>query len=248
MQLWTSKNYHKNDKIFRGCFLYYRNENQYAEENFDVYRDKKDQSLQYISESSIRVSTGEILNIHVEYVVNKEFIPTYVMIEKVMGKDHGKELYEFNTRKNYIGYTFSSSKNEDKITAEIQTAPKFHITTPTTASAMLFLRSKKFDTNGKNSFNVLISHNQWEYKEPPAFKAVILERASLTAEKINIEGQNVQSTQYRLYDESTDFKNIKEPPHIKIFMSPHGSIPYIVRGDDGTRVQIKYLNDLSDKE
>lgn len=247
MQLWTSKNYHKNDKIYRGSFLYFRNDSQYAEENFDVYREKKDQTMHYISEATIRVSTGEILNLHVEYVVNKDFIPTYVMIEKIMGKDISKELYEYNVKKNYISYTLTSNKT-DPIKVEIATAPKFHITTPTAVSSILFLKSKKFDANGKNSFNVLVSHNQWEFKENPHFKNVILERASLTAEKINIEGQNVQATQYRMYDEATDFKNIKEPPHIKIYMSPHGGIPYIIKGEDGTRIQIKYLNDLSDKE
>ena len=247
MQLWTSKNYHKNDKIYRGSFLYFRNDSQYAEENFDVYREKKDQTMHYISEATIRVSTGEILNLHVEYIVNKDFIPTYVMIEKIMGKDISKELYEYNVKKNYISYTLASTKT-DPIKAEIATAPKFHITTPTAASSILFLKSKKFDANGKNSFNVLVSHNQWEFKENPHFKNVILERASLTAEKINIEGQNVQATQYRMYDEDTDFKNSKEPPHIKIYMSPHGGIPYMIKGEDGTRIQIKYLNDLSDKE
>jgi hypothetical protein len=247
MQLWTSKNYNKNDKIYRGSFLYFRNESQYAEENFDVYREKKDQALAYISEASIRVSSGEILNLHVEYVVNKEFIPTFVKVEKIMGKESIVELYEFNPKKNFVVYTYENSKGH-KESVEILTAPKFHVTTPTSASSMLFLRSKKFDANGKNSFNVLISHNQWEYKENPAFKNVILERATLTAEKINIDGQNVQATQYKLFDDHTDFKNLKDPPHLKIFLSPHGGIPYIIRGEDGTKIQIKYLNDLSDKE
>jgi hypothetical protein len=247
MQLWTSKNYNKNDKIYRGCFLYYRNESLYAEENFDVYREKKDQSFSYISESSIRVSTGEILILRVEYTVNKEFIPTIAIVEKVMGKESSRELFEYNVRKNFIQYTFTNSKGETK-TTEISTAPKFHITTPTCASSMLFLKSKKFDTNGKNSYNVLVSHNQWDYKEDPHFKNVILERATLTAEKINIDGQNVQATQYKMYDEDTDFKNLKEPPHVKIFMSNHGGVPYVIKGDDGTKIQIKFLNDLSDKE
>jgi hypothetical protein len=131
---------------------------------------------------------------------------------------------------------------------KIVTAPKFHITTPTAASSMLYLRSKKFDANGKNSFNFLISTNQWEFIETPSFKNVILERASLTTEKINIEGQNVQSTQFRIYDEKTDFKNLKDPPHIKVFLSQHGGIPYVIKSDDGTKIQIKYLNDLSEKE
>lgn len=247
MQNWTTKNYRKEDKIYRGAFNYYRNENIYAEENFEVYRDKKDQSYHYISEAVVKVTTGEVLNLHVEYSVNKEYIPTQVLIEKVMGKETTKETYEYNSKRNHLIYKFNSSKNEE-FTAEIVTAPKYHISTPTAASSLLFMRSKKFDASGKNSFNILVGFNQWEYKETPFFKNVILERANLTTEKINIDGQSVQATQFRMYDEGTDFKNIKEPPHVKIFISQHGGIPYLIRTEDGTKIQIKYLNDLTEKE
>jgi hypothetical protein len=97
-------------------------------------------------------------------------------------------------------------------------------------------------------FNILTGFNQWEFKEMPKFKNIILERANLTVEKMNIDGQNVQAIQYKMYDESTDFKLSKDPKHIKIFMSLHGSIPYTIRTDDGTKIQIKYLNDLSEKD
>lgn len=248
LQTWTSRTYRKEDKIYRGAFTYHKNESMYADEIFDVYRDKKDQSFHYISEAIVRVTTGEILNLHVEYIVNKEYIPTYVMVEKLMGKEVSREKYEYNSRRNHLLYTFTSSKTEEVFSNEIMTAPKFHIATPTAASSMLFMRSKKFDSTGKNSFNILVGHNQWDYKEAPAFKNVILERSGLTAEKMSIEGQSVQATQYRMYDEGTDFKNVKEPQHIKIFLSQNGGIPYLIRTDDGTKVQIKYLNDLTEKE
>lgn len=247
MQTWTVRNYRKEDKIYRGAFNFYRNEGIYAEESFEVYRDKKEQSFHYISEAVVKVTTGEILNLHVEYSINKEYVPTFVSIEKIMGKESSKETYEYNSRRNFLAYTFTNAKNEI-FNAEIVTAPKYHIATPTAASSLLFMRSKKFDASGKNSFNTLVSFNQWEYKEIPSFKSILLERASLTAEKINIDGQNVQATQYRMFDENTDFKNIKEPPHVKVFLSQHGGIPYLIRTDDGTKIQIKYLNDLNEKE
>ena len=247
MQNWTSRTYRKEDKIYRGAFNYYRNENIYAEEVFDVYRDKKNQSYHYISEAVVKVTTGEVLNLHVEYSVTKEYIPTFVLIEKIMGKESTKETYEYNSKRNILVYNFISSKNEE-FTTEISTAPKYHISTPTAASSMLFMRSKKIDANGKNSFNLLVGFNQWEYKETPFFKSIILERANLTTEKMNIDGQSVQATQFRMYDEGTDFKNTKEPPHIKIFLSQHGGIPYLIRTEDGTKIQIKYLNDLTEKE
>lgn len=247
MQTWTSRTYRKEDKIYRGAFNYFRNENSYAEEMFDVYRDKKEQSYHYISEAVVKVTTGEILNLHVEYIVNKDYIPTFVAIEKVMGKESTREVYEYNSRKNLIVYRFTNSKGDEHVD-EISTTPKYHITTPTTASSMLFLRSKKFDASGKNAFNLLTAINQWDYKESPRFKNVLLERASLTTEKMNIDGQNVQATQYKMYDETTDFKASKDPQHIKVFLSQHGAIPYLIRTDDGTKIQIKYLNDLTEKD
>lgn len=247
MQNWTTRTYRKEDKIFRGAFNYYRNENIYAEEHFDVYRDKKEQSYHYISEAVVKVTTGEVLNLHVEYSVNKDYIPTFVLIKKIMGKESTIETYEYNLKRNLLVYKFVSSKN-DEYTTEIATAPRYHISTPTAVSSMLFLRSKKLDASGKNSFNLLVGFNQWDYKETPYFKNIIVERANLTTEKMNIDGQNVQATQYRMYDEGTDFKNTKEPPHVKIFISQHGGIPYLIRTDDGTKIQIKYLNDLTDKD
>ena len=246
-QIWTTKAYRKEDKIYRGAFSYYRNENIYAEEIFDVYRDKKDQTYHYISEAIVKVTTGEILNIHTEYSVTIEYNPIFVMVEKLMGKEVTKETYEYVQKRNHLAYSFTNSKNETH-KDEIATAPKYHIATPTAASSMLFMRSKKIDASGKNSFNILVGFNQWEYKDVPYFKNVILERASITTEKMNIDGQNVQATQYRMFDEGADFKNVKEPQHVKIFLSQHGGIPYLVKTDDGTKIQIKYFNDLNEKE
>jgi hypothetical protein len=246
-QTWTSKNYHKNDKIYRGSFNYFRNENLYAEENFDVFRDRKEQTYHYISECSVRVSTGETLNIHVEYIVNKESVPLYVFVEKIMGKEHSKEIYDYSMKRSILTYKFSSTHSEE-VSEELVTPPKFHIATPTALTSMLFIRTKKFDASGKNIYTVLLSDNNWEFVAPPRFTNPIVERIGLANEKITIDGQNVLATPYKMYDEATDFKVVKDPAHIRIFISPHGGIPYTVRTDEGTKIQIKYLNDLSEKE
>lgn len=247
MQNWTSKNYHKNDKIYRGCLNYYRNETLYAEENFDVYRDRKEQTFHYISECSVRVSTGETLNIHVEFIINKESVPLYVYIEKIMGKEFSRETYDFNIKRSIISYTFKSSQTEEH-TEEIMTPPRFHVATPTALTSMIFIRTKKFDASGKNVYTILVSTNNWEFTASPKFTNPIVERIGLANEKITIDGQNVLATPYRMFDEETDFKTAKDPIYIKIHISPHGGIPYTIRTDDGTKIQIKYLNDLSEKE
>ncbi len=242
--MWTSKVYNKNDKIYRGAFNYYRNDNIYAEESFEVYFEKKENSFITISESLARVSTGEILTIRVEFVVNKEYIPTYVSIHKGMGKEFTKETFKYNNKRSFIQYLFENSKNEQH-EEDILTAPKYHIATPNASPSMLFLKSKKIDVTGKNAFNILYTTNQWEFKESPKFRNVIIERANLTNEKMNIDGQNVQATQYKLTDADADNKGLKDPPHIKIFLSQHAAIPYVIRTDDGTKIQIKYLNNLN---
>jgi hypothetical protein len=241
------KIYNKDDKIYRGAFAYFRNDSLYAEEVFDVYKDKKEQNYHYLSQTIIKVSTGEILKIHVEYNVNAEYIPQMVVIEKNMGKESTSETYEYSAKRNHLIYKFTNSKGDEHI-EEISTAPKYHIATPTTASSMLFLRSKKLDASGKNTFNILTCFNQWDYKEAPKFKNIILERVSLIAEKMNVDGQNVQATLYKIFDETTDFKSSKDPQHIKVYLSRHGAVPYLVKTDDGTKIQIKYLNDLTEKE
>lgn len=245
--MWTSKSYKKEDKIYRGAYNYLRNDNIYAEEAFDVYFEKKESQYITVAESLARVATGEILTIRVEYVYNKEYIPTYVSIEKNMGKEFTKETFCYITKRNHILYNFENSQGENH-EEEIITAPKYHIATPITSVSMLFLKSKKLDVSGKNSFNILYTNNQWDFKESPKFRNILIERANLTNEKMNIDGQNVQATQYKLYDADTDFKNIKEPPHIKVFLSQHGGIPYVIRSDDGTKIQIKYFNNLNKDE
>lgn len=248
MQNWTSKNYSKNDKIYRGCYNYYRNENLYAEEIFDVYRDKKEQTYHYISECTLRVSTGETLNIHVEFIVTKESVPLYVFVEKIMGKEHSKEKYEFNVKRSILTYKFSSTHSAEEHIEEIITPPKFHIATPTAATSGLFIRTKKFDASGKNAYTVIVSKNNWDFTTTPHFTNPVVERVGLSNEKVTIDGQNVLATPYRMFDEEIDFKTIKDPAHIKIYLSPHGGIAYTIRSEDGTKIQIKYLNDLSEKE
>lgn len=245
--LWTSRNYSKNDRIYRGCYNYYRNDNLYAEENFDVYKDKRDQTLHFISESVMRVSTGEMLNIHTEYITNKEFVPLFVYIEKIMGKEIAKEVYDFSPKRSVITYTFKNTKGDEHVD-EIMSPPKFHITTPTALTSMLFIRTKKFDATGKNTYSLVVSDNTWEYTAAPRFTNPIVERVGLSNEKVTIDGQNVLASPFRLFDEVTEFKSVKEPPHVKIYLSPHNGIAYTIRSEEGTKIQIRYLNDLTEKE
>lgn len=247
MNKWTSQFYLKDEKIYRGSFNYSKNDVIYAEETFDVYRLKKDHNLAYISESIIKLPTGEILYINVEYVISKDLLPVFVMVEKSIGRNLARETYKYNIKNNTLDYTFHCSKNGDH-NEIIALAPRYHIATPTAATTILFIKTKKFDSNGKNYYNILQSQNHWDFREVPSFKLVLLERENVSMEKLIIESQEVLATVYKLYEDLPDMPNGKKHPHITIHLSPHASIPYLVTSEDGVRIQIKYLNDLGNSQ
>ncbi|MDD0853555.1 hypothetical protein HBN50_10620 [Halobacteriovorax sp. GB3] len=231
------------DKVFRGSYVYTRNDNVYCEENFDLYKDKKDYSLTFQSQIISRVSTGELLNVSIDYTVNKDYIPQKVIIDRSLGEDHVQELFIFDSRSTRINYSLITKTGEEKVT--LNTAPKFHIATPSISCSMLFLRSKKFDNTGKNFYSILGSKNFWKFDEEPSFKNIMLQRTNTTTETINIDGKSVTATQYKLEEQSDNLLDVA--PSVRIWLSQHYTIPYLIKTPDGTKIQIKYLNNL-DKE
>ena len=146
-------------RLYRGAFVYTSNGDHYTEETFEVFKEKKDLNLHYDSESLTRVTTGEMLKIKVNFVVNKEWNPVEVNINKTLGPNSVDEIFTYNARKNTLRYSFRSL--HDKKDEEISTPPKFHILTPATASSMLFINSKKIDQTSKNYFHMVYSPNMW---------------------------------------------------------------------------------------
>lgn len=237
----------KDNKIFRGAYQYYKNESVYSEEVFDVYRDRKDNLLNFDSQIHCRVATGELLSISVDYTVNKDYVPQKVIIKRSLGNQESTEYYRYDSKRNVVVYTFENKTSQEQI--ELQSPPKFHITTPVASSSMLFMRAKKIDTTSKSLFSFISSNNQWTFENKPYFHNVAAQRVSLGAEKMAIGGHNVQATQYRLFEQSEDMSE-ETPPRdmIRIWLSPYITIPYVIRTDDGNKIQVKYLNNLQKEE
>ena len=237
----------KDSKIFRGAYQYYKNDSVYSEETFDVYRDRKENSLNFDSVIHCRVATGELLSVSVDYTVNKDYVPQKVIIKRSLGSQESIETYKYDSKKNIITYIFNNKGTEDVL--EIQTPPKFHITTPVASSSMLFMRAKKVDTTSKSLFSFISSHNQWTFNERPYFHTIAAQRVSLGAEKMAIGGHNVQATQFRIFAESEEKADeVVSKDIIRIWLSPYITIPYVIRTDDGNRVQVKYLNNLQKED
>ncbi len=237
----------KDTKIFRGAYQYMKNDSVYSEETFDVYRDRKENTMLFDSQIHCRVATGELLSVVVEYTVNKDYVPMKVVVKRSLGSQESTESYRYDSKRNIITYTFTNKGDEEVV--EIQTPPKFHITTPVASSSMLFMRAKKVDTTSKSLFSFLSSQNQWTYEEKPYFHTVAAQRVSLGAEKMALGGHNVQATQYRLTEEIEEKADeLPSKDFIRIWLSPYVTIPYVIRTDDGSKVQVKYLNNLQKED
>ncbi|MCO4793646.1 MAG: hypothetical protein KC493_08045 [Bacteriovoracaceae bacterium] len=235
-------------KVFRGAYSYLRNGTVYSEESFEVFKEKKEGTYTFEAELHSRVATGQLLTIKVSYSVNKDYIPTFVVVEKFLGEDVTKETWNFDSRKNTLFYSFLD-KDREKTEVELTTSPKFHITTPAACCAMLFLRSKKFDGTAKNTYSFWSSDNKWVFDSDPAIRTVAMTKISTAFETIVVDEQKLQAIEYRLFEDvEEDTSKNKEPvvqPYIRLFQSKHVTIPYMIRDDeDGTKIQIKYLNDL----
>jgi len=94
-------------KIFRGSYLSQKQGRTYAEENFEVFRDTKEQSHSFVSEIHSRVSTGELLKIVNHYKINNNYIPIDVSVEKFLGNDYSKETYMLDINTSMLTYTFA---------------------------------------------------------------------------------------------------------------------------------------------
>tara|TARA_R110002072_G_scaffold64203_2_gene159326 strand:- start:170152 stop:170892 length:741 start_codon:yes stop_codon:yes gene_type:complete len=235
----------RGDKTYRGSYKYLKGETVYCEEEFEVYRDRKELGMSFFSIIHSRVATGELLTYYIDYQINKEYIPQSVYIEKTLGKEVVTELYTFNSKNNVIDYIFINAKGK-KEHKEFITSPKFFIATPAACTSMIFLKSKKEDTTSKNFYNIISSRNQWDFKATPTSKSLGLERISASSVNINIEGSSLQAIEYKIFD-PIEFEEVEEQSKhrtLRVHVSKFATIPYIIKSDDGIKIQVKYLNDL----
>lgn len=243
----TQSNENNFYKLYRGAYTHFRNNNIYAEESFEVFKDKREHSLLFSSELHSRVATGELLIINIMHIVNKDYIPQEVHIRKQLGEDSTEERYIYELRKNKLLYLFTDKKGVTT-ERELNTSPRFHIATPASCSSMLFLRSKKFDSTGKNLYQVWKGQNFWEFESEPTVVTTVVEKISQGFESLIIDGQNLQSTEYKLYENNPEEDNknspIVETPYLRVFLSKHMTIPYLLKDFEGTKIEVKYLNEL----
>lgn len=250
------------NRLYRGAYNYYHDSVPYTEETFQVFREKKELRFHYDSEVITRVASGEILKINVNYVITKDWLPNFVQISKSLGTNYVVEKFSYNPRKNFLRYTFEST--HDKKDDTFTTPPRFSIQTPSVASSMIFLNSKKIDQTARNYFHVFYSQNEWRYEDKIKSKNHVLERAKIgEVDTIKVGTANLQAIEYVMSQEEVldDKKKEQKDPSLKgdeasglkqnslvIYMSKHMSIPYKIIQNPNTYIEIKYLNDFTEND
>ncbi|MDH5580583.1 MAG: hypothetical protein OEY33_01635 [Bdellovibrionales bacterium] len=245
-------------KQFRGCFDYYRGNELYCEENFDVLYHPQSQYYQFDSKIIGRVKTGEMLSINVVYEITDKFIPRMAYVSKTLGNQSSTELFTFDQKTSTLNYEFKGVDSEGS--AQLNTNYKFHISLPSAVTSMLFMKTRKFNNTSKNNYSVLSSYNQWSFEKGPEFQGLSLERIGANKDQLTIGDSKIQSFKYKLCKESLDAastmmsnKRQEKKAYLLVYISGHLTIPYkIVTTSDRaeemraeqSRIMIRYLNDL----
>ncbi len=231
------------EKIYRGAYQYFKNGELYSDENFEVYRDIREQTFTFEVEVLSRVLTGEFLRSQIYYTISKEYIPVDVMLERTLGSKVAKEHFKYSSLRNIVTYNFLGGGGE--IGYELPVPPKFHIMTPASCTSCLYLRSKKFDPTGKNVYSVVTSNNMWNYEEDPVIKGLVTEKKGNTTKTLKLETQEVQANIYQVWEYGSAASPEGIPLGIvDVYTSKHMSIPYLIETKDGIVIKIKYLNNL----
>jgi hypothetical protein len=254
------------EKVYRGAYLYKKNDTVYSEEIFHVFKNTIDQSILFKSESLTRVDSGEFLKIESSYKMASNWVPMSAKIKKMLGKqivyeeflydkDSQNLLYSFigdpdetTMDQNYIDLDFINNTifNEGdtymKSITRMGVPSRFHISLPSTASAILFFNSKKYDPTSKNRYVTVQSVNNWEYKEKPLPKSIYIISQKLDPESIIVNKTILTATKYTVLIEDDP----KKPPPFQTYayLSKHLAIPYKIEQGD-ISIEIKYLNDYN---
>lgn len=226
--------------VLKGQYEYLYQKKTYSEEIFNVYKNNKDSSVIFDSELLTRLDSGEFLKVSIFYQVNKNWIPIQVDIKKQVGRQISDEKYRMDLKKNILNYQFISGENVEEV--KIQVPPKFQISTYNTVTSFLFIASKKYDSTGKNYHNLLITSNLLSYSGPPQMNYIVLDRVSTTPQQIRINEKVLKAIAYRVHGQEGYEKKNEDP--IRVYISRHFSIPYLVEGLNGIKVQIKFLTEV----
>jgi len=237
-------------KIYRGAYDYFENGKQYCSESFEIFENHQDQYYYFKAHVLGRAPTGEVLTVKVDYKISNRYAPITVRVEKHLGSRVAVETYDFDVNDNKMTYKFISEDDTGEM--ELNTKHKIHVATPAVCTSLLFLKSKRFQNTGVNSFVSLVSKNRWNFEAGPVRKGISIERISGTPIDIFIGGKRLKCVKYQMkgYDIASDIVDQgmeHDAPFLDLYLSKHLTVPYRITDPKGNKLfEIKYFNYLEE--
>ncbi len=225
-------------EIYKGSYRYIHEKRNYSDERFSVYKNFDTQEITFVSEIVSRVANGEFLKINVIYTINLKHEPLNVIVEKFLGNHYSKETFTPDKNSHQLVYEFEGEGGKKSM--RVQTPAKYHIATPAICTAMIFTKAKKYDPTILNSYYVISSDNVWEYQKSIESKLVYFRCDNIhVQEEVTINKKTLSGTKFDVFLEEKD-----NPDKITYFLSKHFAIPYQVKINRDTHVDIKELQNL----
>lgn len=232
----------RGEKVYTGSYVYSRNRNEYSEEDFQVWLNPDNYALTFYADVFGRVITGELLKIHVDYRVSKDFIPQWVAVRRSLGNRSITEAFRYKRDEGVLTYTFASGSDVHE--EDVPTHSVFSIAAPACCTSFLFLGTKKEDVNNSNTYYVFRSFNKWRFSEAPSSMPITVRRESTSHQQVALGGKSKAKTlaiPYRVFEKETDAAS---EPSFLTFVSKYICIPCLVRSPEGTLIQMSKFHNF----
>lgn len=231
------------EKLYEGTYLYYRDGQNYSQENFTVESLTEPLGYLYHSEILSRVDTGEFFKMLVSYEVNKFYVPQSVVMEKSLGEKYAKESYSFDVNNQILRYTFKTENTEN--TVERPFGAKHYIAAPSFLTSCLFTLTRKIDTTTRTPVVFITAANSWDFIGMPEDKVLYTELKTHDADDISIGGAPLTASKFAMFDQNS--QTGVNTPIAHFWVSKHLGIPYQMEDVNGIRITVKRLKRLQNE-
>lgn len=226
------------EKILEGKYFYFKDEVQYSEELFTIYKETKPQgNFIFSSEILSRVSTGEFLKIQVDYELSHQFEPFRIRTKRALGNKQSTEYYRLNSKTKNLTYNFEGLNGKHQFDKIVN--GKFHVATPAFLTSALMTQIKKMDSIQRTPYTIVSNNNLWTYEHEFFESEVIIELKSLDQIELNINGNNLSATHCTISD--SDTTENEQATTSDFFLSKYFNIPYKAILPEGIEIKIDHL-------
>jgi len=174
----------KSEIIMEGTYQYFKSNDNFARENFKIVKLKEKSEYHIYAEFLSRLDTEEQLKVMTQYVVNEQFTPLFVQIEKAISNKYVVETYSFEKNRSVLKYQLKNNSGSQDFS--MPWSEQTHLSSPAFSTSTIWMkRIEDFSTSV--SLKTIVSENEWHYSKPPQEQIIYarLKSESLENYKLN---------------------------------------------------------------